>query len=438
MATQSVVITRTSAWAAGSILTLSLMLVPAAGADVAPGDVISRSNAEKAEGLVSPGILWAIRNGMDLNITPYKKITVPKLYREATEKYSPQVKLNERNMLESYVAGRPFPTIDTNDPKAGVRIIHNFERGPYFTDDLSVHLPDADTGGFYVDAKGRRLYNVERHFTVDWSRRLRMEGRLKHDPVPRFPDEDNKDDIFTKFGFYPLIDPFDLKGVGSINYRYRAPDRMDDTWLYIPMIRRVRRMSSAQRSDALFGQDIDQDSFGGWAGHISVMDWKLLGVKEMVGSMHGESIPPKLCERDGGMTFCENWEKRPTVYIIEGVARVPDYAYSKRILMVDQETGMIMYTDMYDRAGELWKTCIMSQRSSTKPNPNADYEYDEERMFVYAFTVLDMQLEHGTRAAIPGFGFPEEAAWYVDIGWDHEYSVDHGWFTVAGLLTGTR
>ena len=78
MATQSVVITRTSAWAAGSILTLSLMLVPAAGADVAPGDVISRSNAEKAEGLVSPGILWAIRNGMDLNITPYKKITVPK------------------------------------------------------------------------------------------------------------------------------------------------------------------------------------------------------------------------------------------------------------------------------------------------------------------------------------------------------------------------
>lgn len=416
----------------------SLLIAPASRADVTPGDLISRGNAEKAEGLVSPGILWAVRNGMDLSVVPYEKITLPKLYREATEKYSAQVKLDDHDMLDGYVSGKPFPTIDPNDPKAGLRIMHNFERGPFFSDDLGVHLPDADTGGFYVDAKGNRLYNVERHFTVDWSRRLRMEGRLKHEPVPRFSDADNHEEVFAKFGFYPLIDPFDLKGVGSISYRYRAPDRMDDTWLYIPTIRRVRRMSSAQRSDALFGQDIDLDSFGGWAGHIAVMEWKLLGVKEMLGSMHGINLPPKLCTRDGGMTFCEAWEKRPSVYIVEGVARAADYAYSKRILMVDKETNMIMYSDMYDRAGELWKTVIMSQRSDTKPNPNADYEYDEERMFVYAFTVLDLQLEHGTRAAIPGFGFPEEPGWYVDIGWDEEESVQHEWFTIAGLLTGTR
>ena len=405
-----------------------------AQADVASGDVVSRVNAEKAQDLVSPGILWAIRNGMDLNITDYKKISIPKLYSQATEKYSAQVSLDDRNMLKNYVAGRPFPTVDSNDPQAGVKVMHNFERTSYFTDDLSVHLPDADTGGFYVDAKGQRNYNVERHFTVDWSRRLRMDGRLQHDPKPRFPDDENRDNIFAKFGFYPLIDPFDLKGVGSISYRYRDPDRMDDTWLYIPTIRRVRRMSSAQRSDALFGQDIDLDSFGGWAGHIAVMDWKLLGEKEMLGSMHGENVPPKLCERDGGMTFCENWEKRPKVFVVEGVAHMPDYAYSKRVIYVDQETYMIVYSDMYDRAGELWKTVIMSQRTSTKPNPNADLEYDEERMFVYAFTVLDLQLEHGTRAAIPGFGFPDEAGWYIDIGWDDYNSVDGDWFTIAGLL----
>jgi len=31
----------------------------------------------------------------------------------------------------------------------------------------------------------------------------------------------------------------------------------------------VRRMSSAQRSDALFGQDADQDSYWGYSGHIA-------------------------------------------------------------------------------------------------------------------------------------------------------------------------
>jgi hypothetical protein len=404
----------------------------AALADVEPGDVITRENAEKVDDLVPPGVSWAVKNGMDLNIVAYKRIPEPQLYKEATEKYSDQVGLTDIGLLDNYVAGRPFPTIDHNDRWAGTKIMHNFERTHYFTDDLNVHLPDADTGAFYVDAKGQRNYNIERHFTVDWSRRLRYVGRLHHDPKPAF--KDNKDGTQTKFGFYPLIDPFDLKGVGSISYRYFDPDRMDDTWLYVPMIRRVRRMSSAQRSDALFGQDIDLDSFGGYAGHIAWFDWKLLGEKPMLGSLHGENLPPKLCTRDGGMTFCENWEKRKSVFIIEGTAKVPDYAYSKRMIFVDRETYFILYSDMYDRAGELWKTVMMSIRASKRPNPAVDYEYDEERMFVYAFSVIDMQLEHGTRAAIPGFAFPDEAGWYIDIGWDGPESVDEAWYTIAGLL----
>ncbi len=39
------------------------------------------------------------------------------------------------------------------------------------------------------------------------------------------------------------------------SYRYLDPDKQDDSWLYLPSLRRVRRLSAAQRSDALFGQD---------------------------------------------------------------------------------------------------------------------------------------------------------------------------------------
>jgi hypothetical protein len=200
----------------------------------------------------------------------------------------------------------------------------------------------------------------------------------------------------------------------------------------------VRRLSSAQRSDALFGQDIDLDSFGGYAGQVPWFEWKLLGVKPMLGSLHGENLPPKVCPGDGGVTYCEDWEVRPEVFVVEGVPRVSNYAYSKRVIYVDRESFIILYSDLYDQNEELWKTIIQNIRTSTKPNPNAALEYDEPRMFVYAFTVLDIQLGHGTRAAIPGMQFPDEAAWYIDIGFDNPNAVDEDWYQVSALISAGR
>ena len=188
----------------------------------------------------------------------------------------------------------------------------------------------------------------------------------------------------------------------------------------------------------MFGQDIDLDSFGGYAGQIPWFEWKLIGEKPMLGSLHGENLPPKVCEKDGGMTYCENWEVRPHVYVIEGKPKLPNYAYSKRVIFLDKETYFILYSDLYDQNGELWKVVIQNIRTSKRPNPRIDFEYPEERMFVYAFTVIDMQLMHGTRAAIPGMQFPNEPGWFIDIGFDNERSVNETWFTIAGLIGGGR
>jgi len=420
-------------------LTLVLLATGAgkvAHAQVAPGDVITKQNAEKVNGLVAEGVKWAVINGMDMTIVPYQQIPMPKAYLATTEKYAGQVTLGDRNELVNWVAGKPFPVIDNNDPKAPVKIMYNFLDTHYFTDDLGLHLVDADTGSLYVDAKGNRHYNVERHFVADWLRVLQFQGRIQHDPRPAFTD--NPDETFRKSGLYPLIEPFDLKGVGGISFRYIDQVRQDDTWLYLPFLRRVRRLSSAQRSDALFGQDIDVDSYGGYAGQIPWFDWKLLGEKPMLASLHGENLPPVPCSKDGGMTFCENWEMRPNVYVIEGTPKVSNYAYSKRIIFVDKETNFIIYSDLYDQGGELWKVVMQSIRTSKRPNPKVNYEYDEPRMFIYAFSVIDMQLMHGTRAAIPGMAFPDEAGWYIDVGFDAKGAVPEEWYSVANLISSGR
>ncbi len=423
-------------WVKVVLLAAALSYAVQAGADVAPGDVITKANVENVKDLVSPGVSWAVGNGMDLTIVPYEKIPLPTAYQQATEKYSGQTKLDERLFLENWVAGRPFPTVDAKDPLAAPKIMYNFQNTHYFTDDLNLHLVDADTGSLYVDANGNRRYEVERHFVADWVRVLPYTGRIHYDPTPTFTE--NPDQAFRKSGLYPLIEPFDLKGVGGTSYRYLDPSKQDDTWLYLPSLRRVRRMSSAQRSDALFGQDIDVDSYGGYAGQIPWFEWKFLGEKPMLASLHGVRLPPEPCKKDGGLSFCENWEKRPGVYVIEGKPKVTNYAYSKRVIYIDKETSFIVYSDLYDNAGQLWKVVMQSIRTSKRPNPKVNYEYAEPRMFIYAFSVIDMQLMHGTRASIPGIGFPDEAGWYIDIGFDKPQSAHEDWFTIAGLVAAGR
>jgi hypothetical protein len=398
---------------------------------VKPGETITKDDADRIKDLVSPGVEWLVRHGMDMKIIEYQKTPDAPEYAQATEKYSSQVRLLPNGTLDenSYVAGRPFPVIDENDPQAAIKIMYNFERGRYFTDDLAVRYFDAETGAMAF-RNGKPHYDIERHFVLDNLRILKYIGRLKHDPKPKRP---NPQEVLAKAGQFPVIEPFDLKGVGGLSYRYLDPAKQDDTWLYLPSLRRVRRLSSAQRSDALFGQDVDVDTYGGYAGQIPWFGWKLLGFKSMLGSGMGEHLPPVPCTGDGGVTFCENWEIVPKVWVVEGTPKMSGYAYSKRIIFIDASSGFIMYTDLYDHGGQLWKVAVLHGRFDKRPNPKVNFEYDFPRDFLYGFVMVDMQLEHGTRAALPGMGFPEEAGWYVDQGIS-----DEEWFTIASLIAAGR
>jgi hypothetical protein len=142
------------------------------------------------------------------------------------------------------------------------------------------------------------------------------------------------------------------------------------------------------------------------------------------------------CKDDGGVTFCENWEQLPKVWIVEGSSKMAGYAYSKRIIFVDAETGFISYTDLYDHGGQLWKVALLHGRNSSKPNPKVAFEYPFARDFLYGFVMVDMQLEHGTRAALPGMGFPDEPGWYINQG--DKMGVGDDWFTIAALIAAGR
>ncbi len=396
-----------------------------ARADVQPGDVINKANVDKAKDLISPGVEWCVKHGMSMKIVPYKKVEWNKAYREATEKYSGQTKLApDGRSLVGHVAGLPFPNLDPNDPQIALKIMWNFEYKPFVTDDEDLRNFDADTGP--VTDSGPM--QVERHFLLDHLRTLFYTARLYVDPKPERP---NQDGVRAKSSLHPILEPFDLKGVGETGIRYISPDRQDDTWLYLPSLRRVRRLSSAQRSDALFGQDTDVDSYGGYAGQIPWFEWKYLGEKDVLASFHSEAYPVKYCDGAGDFIFCDTWEKRKA-YVVEGVPKLPQYAYGKRLIFIDKESYLVDYSDIFDRSGQLWKVWVNQWSFKNRATSSYGDTYPDEMPFQPSITMVDMQLSHATRAALPSSKYPGEQGWYYNQG--DKAGLSEEFFTVAHLI----
>jgi len=404
-------------------ITLLALAVPLR-ADVVPGDTITAQNVDKVKDLVSPGMEWCIRHGWPVTIAETKHIEWLGAYKEATEKYAPQVKLSADGLtVQNYVAGQPFPNLDAKDPQIALKIMWNYEYG-LLTDDLDIRNFDADTGT--ISDHGPMA--IERHFLLDHLRRLYWNGRLYVDPKP---DKPNPFGYRRQEGLYPVLEPFDLKGVGALGYRYIDSGKQDDSWLYLPSLRRVRRLSTAQRSDALFGQDTDVDSYGGYAGHIAWMTWRFLGERDALGVYHGRHFPVKWDDKVD-WAFDDVWEKR-RVYVVEGTSKLPQYAYGKRTIYIDKESWLIPFSDIYDRSGELWKIWINNWGFRRKAVESSDaIEYPDEMAFNAAIVMVDMQLEHATRAALPSLRFPGEQGWYFNQG--EKTGISDRWFTVAALV----
>ncbi len=394
------------------------------------GTVIDKANIDTFKDFFSPAVQWIVRRGAKINVAPYRKIELTPLVKEATEKYSAQVELSEDGThVLNHVAGLPFPTVDPNEKFAATKVMYNFESA-IEVDDLDLRNFDCDTG---VIGRNGDPVRVERHFLIDHFRRMYFTGRLEVDPIPVL--EPNKDEVRLKEALYPLIEPFDLKGVGFTSNRYIDHTRQDDSWLYLPQLRRVRRLSSAQRSDALFGQDTDQDSYAGYAGNVSWMNWKFLGEKKLLASMHSKHLPVKWSAPSADYMHDDGWEPRD-VWVVEGRSKLPQYAFSKRVIFVDKETSLVAYSDMYDQAGELWKVWINNYKRGTKPIEEAKYEAPYERNFNPSITMVDIQLEHVTFCSLPSSRFEAEQGWYVNLG-DKEGTTEEG-FALSSIIKSGR
>src|SRR6202167_2359662 len=329
-----------------------IAIAAAARADVKPGDLITPANAAKVKDLVSPGVYYKVLNGMSMKIVPSGQIDWPPPYKEATEKYSAQVRLSRDNRsLVGYVAGQPFPLMDTNDPQVAVKIMWNNVFRPLLTDDYDLRFYDCES----VYGGRNRPNNVIQYYQIGHYAGYDLVGRTEVEPLPVDPDFKKTNRLWL-FALYPLLAPQEARGQGLIRYRYAAPDQGDDTWSWNPGSRRVRRLNESLNSTATGAQSFDPDHYSGFNPKTEEYNYKFLGEKEMLAVAHARHSPEITCPTDGGASACpEAWEMRH-IYIVEAT---PNRAIGQAGALLDKDTFVYMdsevcfepYADGYDQKG---------------------------------------------------------------------------------------
>ena len=192
-----------------------IAIAAAARAEVRPGDFITADNASKVKDLVSPGVYYKVLNGMSMKIVPTGEVDWPPPYKDATEKYSAQVRLSHDNRsLVGYVAGQPFPLIDTNDPQVATKIMWNNVFRPLLTDDYDLRFYDCES----VYGGVNKPNNVINYYQIGHYAGYDLVGRVEVEPMPIDPDFKKTNRLWL-FGLFPVLAPQEDRGQGFIRYR---------------------------------------------------------------------------------------------------------------------------------------------------------------------------------------------------------------------------
>lgn len=342
----------------------------AAGA-LQDGDILGASNWQDAEGLLPEEILEHYRRGeyqngvADLDSPGYIDVSFPPDFQDASGRNRGRFDLSPAGTIievqtgkqPPYLMGLPFPDLDADDPRVATKVVWNYFYGTFYNGD------DHFVNELVMLGRG----GVERRVGTDVRTRL-------FDGAPEAYGRPNPNNLLMQ-RFARVIWPADLNGTVSLTWRYRDASKRDSLWTYVPGIRRPRQLSPLNRSDGFLGSDLSLDDGAFFDGKPEDFDFRLVERTEQLvlmdpWSIRGEAeILPvagggwRLYWKDVPRVGADdpNWEGLPwapisavlvrrPVWIVEAVAKDPNYLFGRMLLRFDAETFKGSYASKYDRA----------------------------------------------------------------------------------------
>ena len=138
------------------------------------------------------------------------------------------------------------------------------------------------------------------------------------------PDEEVGDKSLVLFDT-----PRDIEGTALLSHaRILDPDNQ---WLYLPALKRVKRIASSNKSGPFVGSEFAFEDFTSL--ELNKFDYRHLGTEEIFGLAHD---------------------------VVERLPRYQNSGYSKQIAWIDQDVFQIRKVEFFDRRGDLLKVLTLT------------------------------------------------------------------------------
>ena len=330
---------------------------------IPPGTVITMQNWQKYQQYMNDGLrglfagtwLWKFPPDFQMDVTAYKSHPLPKAYIENTEKYAGQVKIvdlpNGGHNITGYVAGLPFP--NPQEPMRGWKLL---------LDDWYAYQP-------YVICAAQRtpVYFQDRLGNITNISQIFLIRRMSHVSDPGMPINPPEGKGIDLVEYAQILSPEQAHYTTALNVYYDDLSKPQDSYLFIPALRRSLRLSTAARCAPFFGSDWANDDtrHGCFNGNAPLFDADYLGERQILEGAGEVTDNYDLVTNLNnyyrplffGKPILGAWEVRP-VWVVN-VHRIPalaaGYCYGKRILYIDKEVYQAQWADLYDENNKFWK-----------------------------------------------------------------------------------
>jgi hypothetical protein len=310
-------------------------------AGITAGMKIDQTNFQVAQEVLPPEILKYLQAG-DFAITVQQTtdMSLREEYIKATLQSHSKVELGDGE-LKGYVAGAPFPLIDSQDPRAGEKVVWNHRyrdqgdtREYWPTDELRNSSGGAERAqSFYVAFR--------------W-------GMHRPDPAKNLPQWE-KEGVYFKM-YSRMLAPADVEGSQLLIHVYNKDTVPNDQWVYDPGTRRTRKAVD-NPYDAPGGGEMLIEDIEGFSAYIHSYEWKYLGEKVILAPGPIKAAEPTWGGR-GNWYPLDPWELRRAL-VVEARPKESHPLYSRRVLYIDVQTEVALYTLTYDRQGNHKRTFLL-------------------------------------------------------------------------------
>ena len=153
--------------------------------------------------------------------------------------------------------------------------------------------------------------------------------------------------------------PADIRGVGLLTWEQESKE--DDQWLYLPALKKVKRISSGGKKKSFMGTDLAYEDM--LRENLQAHDYELQEPQNIDGNECFVVVATPAIEK----------QKK-------------DSGYSKRILYIRKDIFFVIRTDFYDKKGKLVKRSVVQELENIK----------DDSWGAKKFTMTNLKKNHST------------------------------------------